>query len=106
MSKDLEKSKDQQNNTKNNNSITKEDEEKDTKDDSHNPSLNNQSKEISDEKIIELIPGPQILNDVQKRLFILSPTGVAKITPTNRTECKERDALFREFCTCAPEAES
>ena len=74
MSKDLEKSKEQQNNTKNNNSITKEDEEKDTKDDSHNPSLNNQSKEISDEKIIELIPGPQILNDVQKRLFILSPT--------------------------------
>ena len=65
MSKNIIKSKDQKNENKNNNSL----EEKDTKDDSHN-----HSKEILDEKIIELIPGPQVLNDVQKRLFILSPT--------------------------------
>ena len=65
MSKNIIKSKDQKNENKNNNSL----EEKDTKDDSHN-----HSKEILDEKVIELIPGPQVLNDVQKRLFILSPT--------------------------------
>ena len=40
----------------NNNSIIKDYEEKDTKDDSQNQSSNNQSKEITDEKIIELIP--------------------------------------------------
>ena len=74
MSKKSEKPKDQQNIIKNNNSIIKEDEEKDTKDDSQNPSLNNLSKEILDQKIIELIPGKQVLNDVKKRLFILSPT--------------------------------
>ena len=70
MSKKSEKPKDQQNIIKNNNSIIKEDEEKDTKDDSQNPSLNNLSKEIIDQKIIELIPGKQVLNDVKKRLFI------------------------------------
>ena len=77
MSNIKEKSKEQKNESKinnNNNSIIKDYEEKDTKDDSQNQSLNNQSKEITDEKIIELIPGKQILNDVQKRLFILSPT--------------------------------
>ena len=70
MSKNKIQPKAQKNDNKNNNSI----EEKDTKDDSQNHSLNNQSKEIIDEKIIELIPGKQVLNDVQKRLFILSPT--------------------------------
>ena len=74
MSKNKEQSKEQKNEIKintNNKSIIKEYEEKDTKDDSLNQSI---IKELFDEKIIELIPGKQILNEVQKRLFILSPT--------------------------------
>ena len=59
-----------QNNIKNNNNNSKEEEEKDTKDDSQIIS----SKDSAEEKIIELIPGKQILNDVQTRFFILSPT--------------------------------
>ena len=64
--------------SKNNNEINeiiiKEEEEKETKDSSNSLSLNTQSKTLSEEKIPELIPGKQILNDIQKRLFILSPT--------------------------------
>ena len=59
-----------QNNIKNNNNNSKEEEEKDTKDDSQIIS----SKDSAEEKILELIPGKQILNDVQTRFFILSPT--------------------------------
>ena len=72
--KNIEIKSQNNNNAKNNNNNIKEDEEKDTKDSSQNISLNNHSKNLSDEKIIELIPGKQILNDVQNRLFILSPT--------------------------------
>ena len=64
--------------SKNNNQINeiiiKDDEEKDTKDSSKSFSLNTHSKGISNEKNIDLIPGKQILNEIQKRLFILSPT--------------------------------
>ena len=59
----------------NNNSISKkEDDEQDTKDESHPQIINSKEQEILDKKIIELVPGEPILNDVQKRLFILSPT--------------------------------
>jgi serine/threonine protein kinase len=59
----------------NNNSISKkEDDEQDTKDESHPQITNSKEQEILDKKIIELVPGEPILNDVQKRLFILSPT--------------------------------
>ena len=54
--------------------IIKDDEEKDTKDSSKSFSSNTHSKGISNEKNIDLIPGKQILNEIQKRLFILSPT--------------------------------
>ena len=54
--------------------IIKDEEEKDTKDSSKSFSLNTHSKGISNEKNIDLIPGKQILNEIQKRLFILSPT--------------------------------
>ena len=58
-----------------NNSISKkEDDEQDTKDESHPQITNSKEQEILDKKIIELVPGEPILNDVQKRLFILSPT--------------------------------
>ena len=64
--------------SKNNNQINeiiiKDEEEKDTKDSSKSLSLNTHSKGISNEKNIDLIPGKQILNEIQKRLFILSPT--------------------------------
>ena len=64
--------------SKNNNQINeiiiKDDEEKDTKDSSKSFSSNTHSKGISNEKNIDLIPGKQILNEIQKRLFILSPT--------------------------------
>ena len=64
--------------SKNNNQINeiiiKDEEEKDTKDSSKSFSLNTHSKGISNEKNIDLIPGKQILNEIQKRLFILSPT--------------------------------
>ena len=57
------------------NSISKkEDDEQDTKDESHPQIINSKEQEILDKKIIELVPGEPILNDVQKRLFILSPT--------------------------------
>ena len=57
------------------NSISKkEDDEQDTKDESHPQITNSKEQEILDKKIIELVPGEPILNDVQKRLFILSPT--------------------------------
>ena len=56
----------------NNNSISKkEDDEQDTKDESHPQITNSKEQEILDKKIIELVPGEPILNDVQKRLFIL-----------------------------------
>ena len=61
-------------NKNNNNNIIKEEEEQETKDDSYHLSTNSQSQDILDKKIIELIPGNQILNDVQNRFFILSPT--------------------------------
>ena len=54
--------------------IIKEEEEKDTKDSSRSLSLHTHSKGLSYEKNIDLIPGKQILNEIQKRLFILSPT--------------------------------
>ena len=54
--------------------IIKDEEEKDTKDSSKSFSSNTHSKGISNEKNIDLIPGKQILNEIQKRLFILSPT--------------------------------
>lgn len=58
-----------------NNSISKkEEDEQDTKDESHPQITNSKEQEILDKKIIELVPGEPILNDVQKRLFILSPT--------------------------------
>ena len=64
--------------SKNNNQINeiiiKDEEEKDTKDSSKSFSSNTHSKGISNEKNIDLIPGKQILNEIQKRLFILSPT--------------------------------
>lgn len=57
------------------NSISKkEEDEQDTKDESHPQITNSKEQEILDKKIIELVPGEPILNDVQKRLFILSPT--------------------------------
>ena len=57
------------------NSISKKgDDEQDTKDESHPQITNSKEQEILDKKIIELVPGEPILNDVQKRLFILSPT--------------------------------
>ena len=91
MSKNIEKPKEQQSNIKiNNNSILKEDEEKDTKDDSQNPSLNSLSKELLDKKIIELIPGKQVLNDVKKRLFILSPT----VELGFERECNKYDFIY------------
>ena len=74
LEKKIELKSQNNNNTISNNINIKEDEEKDTKDSSQNISFNNHSKNISDEKIIELIPGKQILNEVQNRLFILSPT--------------------------------
>jgi serine/threonine protein kinase len=52
----------------------KEDDEQETKDESHHQTTNPHDQEILDKKIIELIPGEQILNDVKKRYFILSPT--------------------------------
>ena len=58
----------------NNSIIKKEEDEQDTKDESHPHIANSKDQENSDKKIIELIPGEPILNDVQKRLFILSPT--------------------------------
>ena len=61
-------------NIKNNNNIIKEEEEQETKDDSNHHSINTQSQDILDKKAIELIPGNQVLNDIQNRLFILSPT--------------------------------
>ena len=54
--------------------IKKEEDEQDTKDESHPQITNSKEQEILDKKIIELVPGEPILNDVQKRLFILSPT--------------------------------
>ena len=64
--------------SKNNNQINeiiiRDEEEKDTKDSSKSFSSNTHSKGISNEKNIDLIPGKQILNEIQKRLFILSPT--------------------------------
>ena len=59
----------------NNNSINiKEDDEQETKDESHHQITNPQEQEILDKKIIELIPGEPVLNDIQNRYFILSPT--------------------------------
>ena len=58
----------------NNNSINiKEEDEQDTKDESHPQITNSKEHEILDKKIIELVPGEPVLNDVQKRLFLLSP---------------------------------
>ena len=59
----------------NNNSINiKEEDEQETKDESHHQTTNPQDQEILDKKIIELIPGEPVLNNVQKRYFLLSPT--------------------------------
>lgn len=59
----------------NNNSINiKEDDDQETKDESHHQLTNPQEQEILDKKIIELIPGEPVLNDIQKRYFLLSPT--------------------------------
>ena len=62
-------------NINNNNSINiKEEDEQETKDESHHQTTNPQDQEILDKKIIELIPGEPVLNNVQKRYFLLSPT--------------------------------
>ena len=61
-------------NNKNNSINIKEEDEQETKDESHHQITNPQEQEILDKKIIELIPGEPVLNDVQKRYFILSPT--------------------------------
>ena len=59
----------------NNNSINiKEDDDQETKDESHHQLTNPQEQEILDKKIIELIPGEPVLNDIQNRYFLLSPT--------------------------------
>jgi len=52
----------------------KEDDEQETKDDSHHQITNTHDQEIVDKKIIELIPGEPVLNDVKKRYLLLSPT--------------------------------
>ena len=52
----------------------KEEDEQETKDESHHQISNSKEQEILDKKIIELIPGEPVLNDVQKRYFLLSPT--------------------------------
>ena len=52
----------------------KEDDEQETKDDSHHQITNTHDQEILDKKIIELIPGEPVLNDVKKRYLLLSPT--------------------------------
>ena len=70
----MENKKFSKNNNQINEIIIKDDEEKDTKDSSRSLSLHINSKGLSLEKNIDLIPGKQILNDIQKRLFILSPT--------------------------------
>ena len=74
MSKEMEDKKVSKNNIQKNEIIMKDEEEKDTKDSSKSLSLHFHSKGLSGEKNIDLIPGKQILNDIQKRLFILSPT--------------------------------
>ena len=51
----------------------KEDDEQETKDETHQTTTFHQDQENIDKKIIELIPGEPILNDVKKRYFILSP---------------------------------
>ena len=58
----------------NNNISIKEEDDQETKDESHHQVTNPHEQEILDKKIIELIPGKQVLNDIQKRLFLLSPT--------------------------------
>ena len=70
----MEDKKVSKNNIQKNEIIMKDEEEKDTKDSSKSLSLHFHSKGLSGEKNIDLIPGKQILNDIQKRLFILSPT--------------------------------
>ncbi len=52
----------------------KEEDEQETKDESHHQITNPHEQEILDKKIIELIPGEPILNDVKKRYLLLSPT--------------------------------
>ena len=74
MSIKIEDKKVSKNNIQKNEIIMKDEEEKDTKDSSKSLSLYIHSKGLSGEKNIDLIPGKQILNDIQKRLFILSPT--------------------------------
>ena len=74
MSIEMEDKKVSKNNIQKNEIIMKDEEEKDTKDSSKSLSLHFHSKGLSGEKNIDLIPGKQILNDIQKRLFILSPT--------------------------------
>ena len=74
MSIKMEDKKVSKNNIQKNEIIMKDEEEKDTKDSSKSLSLHFHSKGLSGEKNIDLIPGKQILNDIQKRLFILSPT--------------------------------
>ena len=74
MSIKMEDKKVSKNNIQKNEIIMKDEEEKDTKDSSKSLSLHIHSKGLSGEKNIDLIPGKQILNDIQKRLFILSPT--------------------------------
>ena len=74
MSIEMEDKKVSKNNIQKNEIIMKDEEEKDTKDSSKSLSLHFHSKGLLGEKNIDLIPGRQILNDIQKRLFILSPT--------------------------------
>ena len=74
MSIKMEDKKVSKNNIQKNEIIMKDEEEKDTKDSSKSLSLHFHSKGLLGEKNIDLIPGRQILNDIQKRLFILSPT--------------------------------
>jgi len=74
MSIEMENKNFSKNNNQINEIIIKDEEEKDTKDSSKSFSSNTHSKGISNEKNIDLIPGKQILNEIQKRLFILSPT--------------------------------
>ena len=77
----------------NNNSINiKEEDEQETKDESHNQLLNPHEQEILDKKIIELIPGEPVLNDVQKRYFLLSPT----VELGFERECNKYDFIHQD----------
>ena len=76
----------------NNSKNIKEEDEQETKDESHNQLLNPHEQEILDKKIIELIPGEPVLNDVQKRYFLLSPT----VELGFERECNKYDFIHQD----------